>query len=230
MPSRDRQRHHDVAVDCPSHTRNSGRKSGGSRSGHGHVSPEASGHPNSSPYPPRSSTLLAPSNLSSSTQRSGGGSGRSSRTSDMMMSLFGRRSSRRERSDSDPPSPRRVPVVEDVFLKPSVPNYIRNGTGYENIPAPPYEHGTAGATPTTGKPTTGAPREHRRSSPHRRDRHRDRDRDQLVPKKIRAHICNSCGRVRSRKFHDANPLRSGKKPIVNFCRKCRSLFDMEHDD
>ena len=384
-------------MEYPSTSRRSGRKSSGRQSDHRLVSPEA-GFPNHNSYPPRSSSRqLTPPDLTSSTQRSGGGSGRSSRTSGIMTSLFGRRGSRRERSDSDPSSPRCVPVVKDVFLKPSVPGYICNGTGWENMSAPPYEHRLAGAAATTG-PTTGAPYalsnipaqiyllqpqqpapghpgsssmeghpsflgqtsvstptaatapmpqfvspyysypqqtifqrpnagvagvsaslmpfpmplhepatngsmsspdlthrmsrngeniersrprspesdasfshaggreernptsvrrragrhsrqrscdssvaepthrsrhrtprsrsrrdDHRRSSSH----HRDRRRSRSVPKKVRVHICNGCGRVRSRKFHDANPVRPGKKPVVNFCRKCRGLFDME---
>lgn len=69
-------------------------------------------------------------------------------------------------------------------------------------------------------------RNQRHSSPDRPERHQS----QSLPQKARVHICNGCGRVRSRKFHDANPVRPGKKPIANFCRKCRSLFEIEHDD
>ncbi len=50
-----------------------------------------------------------------------------------------------------------------------------------------------------------------------------------APKKIKAHICSGCGRIRSRKFHDANPVRPGKKAITNFCRKCRNSFDRDND-
>ncbi|CAK7214364.1 hypothetical protein SCUCBS95973_002120 [Sporothrix curviconia] len=224
------------------------------------------------------------------------------------MSLFGRRSSRRERSDSDPPSPRRVPLVEDVFLKASAPGYIRNNTGWENMPAPPYEHAASGAAATTGGPTTGAPyalsnipahiyllqpqqpvtmrpgSSSKESpctfvgqsnvstpattippqlvSPYYTYPHHNMYQDELAVIRgsppatrlwpsllsVRANGHHAAAlvvvsiavrlptdettpaRVRSRKFHDANPLRPGKKPIVNFCRKCRSLFDMEHDD
>lgn len=338
---------------------------------------------------------MAPSGSSGTTNRggngssgSGSGSSRPSRASGMMMSLFGRRG-RRERSNSDSSSPFRVPVVDDVFLKASVPSHIRNNNGWENMPAPPYEHSLGGIT-TTGT-TTGAPyalsnipahvyllqpqqavpttttggsnnennpglmgqplassplvappqpgfvphffpypppnmypwpqssipgqmmpvpmpihgfvppngnitsqggyqsqmpanngnveeprtlssrpsshtterergssplrksRRHARQlsydslvaegkhrarrsttpsmprrhlSPHRKHHYRPRS----PSKKIRPHICNGCGRVRSRKFHDANPIRAGKKAITNFCRKCRSFLDLERDD
>ncbi|CAK7198616.1 hypothetical protein SEUCBS139899_001280 [Sporothrix eucalyptigena] len=151
MSSRDRPRQHGATGDCSNHSRNGGRKSGGRHSDHAFVSPEAD-----SPRPPRSSSRKTPSDRLTSTPQGGSSSGRTSRASGVMMSLFGRRNSRRERSDSDPPSPRRVPVVKDVFLQPSVPSYIRNSTGYENIPAPPYEQGPTG-TATTGATTTGVP-------------------------------------------------------------------------
>lgn len=59
---------------------------------------------------------------------------------------------------------------------------------------------------------------------------RRKHRSQPVPEKMHnKHICNGCGRVRSRKFHDANPIRPGKKAIPNFCRKCRDAFQMVND-
>lgn len=68
----------------------------------------------------------------------------------------------------------------------------------------------------------------RRSSPQRS--HRRRRRSQSMPKKVRAHLCTGCGRARSQKFHDANPFCPGKRAIINFCLKCRNLFDIGSDD
>ncbi|KAL1901949.1 hypothetical protein Sste5346_001655 [Sporothrix stenoceras] len=70
-----------------------------------------------------------------------------------MLNLLGIR--RRERSDSDSSTTRRVPVVDDIYLKPSVPVYIRNNTGWENMPAPPYDSSTGATTGPT--PPAGAP-------------------------------------------------------------------------
>ncbi|KAL3420993.1 hypothetical protein PVAG01_07438 [Phlyctema vagabunda] len=35
------------------------------------------------------------------------------------------------------------------------------------------------------------------------------------------HLCASCGRVRSRKYHHLYPIRPGETPIPAFCRKCQ---------
>lgn len=41
------------------------------------------------------------------------------------------------------------------------------------------------------------------------------------------HFCYGCGRVRSQKFQDANPIKKGKGPVRNYCRKCRAEYQRE---
>ncbi|KIH89664.1 hypothetical protein SPBR_06518 [Sporothrix brasiliensis 5110] len=277
------------------------------------------------------------------------GSGRTSRASGMMMSLLGMRN-RRERSNSDSSSTPHVPVVDDVFLKPSVPSYIRNNTGWENMPAPPcdtqiyllqpqqslsttppvdskennptfmgqahvstppipsqaqfvpsyytytlpniYQWPHAGVSspmmpmsmpvhsvvPPSGSTAasqsftsqtskrSGRTKRRPRSPLHSRRQSRDRSYDSSQTetryrsrrsstpsrshcrrsslkrsqryrrtssrhKKVLAHhFCTGCGRIRSRKFHDSNPFRPGKKTLINYCLKCREVLDLCNDD
>ena len=42
-----------------------------------------------------------------------------------------------------------------------------------------------------------------------------------LSRKLRLHICYGCGRVRSECFQKANPFHREKKPLLNFCGKCR---------
>ena len=38
---------------------------------------------------------------------------------------------------------------------------------------------------------------------------------------VKVHYCYRCGRFRSQRFHDANPLMPGKQPIVDLCTSCQ---------
>ena len=38
---------------------------------------------------------------------------------------------------------------------------------------------------------------------------------------ITKHICAHCGRLRSRKYHQQNPIMPGETPVPSFCRKCQ---------
>lgn len=42
-----------------------------------------------------------------------------------------------------------------------------------------------------------------------------------LSRKLRLHICYGCGRVRSESFQSANPFHRDKRPLLNFCGKCR---------
>ncbi|CAL3966265.1 unnamed protein product [Diplocarpon coronariae] len=38
---------------------------------------------------------------------------------------------------------------------------------------------------------------------------------------VTKHVCGECGRLRSRRFHHDNPLKTGEMPTPAFCRKCQ---------